>query len=407
MAPTWNPTSSDQQQIKEAFADLGRVTDKVVFPSAESSQPNRFILRSKSLFDVQAYVLSGKDLPGNPGVFDGRIPRSAFRKLSGFDPEVQHEIVVRTGYTCSDYHNNHLHDLVRAGQVAMQFSDNTVELLVDGDGFNLRHNLSILTDERYTSPNEFDENYREAQEAIQMTLSMLVDDARDRHRQTENIMQSLMRFEEDTRRNQQGSEYLTRQFKTGPVANHASDNKTPYLEFINKNLAESLTTFSNVVKDEIKRVDLEKSTTTAIGTCQFAGLGYVAMSVDSARSKTLRDAYDNLQNQISRSRQESEEETSLILFVNQILAQNNDIDRKINDAVNATRELNLLFEHQARSYEKITRFVHRMEPSPDLEALKSRKMFVLDQVDTCANKLRQLKTVAEQFIRSFNEQIRF
>ncbi|KAM0231963.1 hypothetical protein ACHAP5_010896 [Fusarium lateritium] len=407
MAPTWNPTNSDQQQIKEAFADLGRVTDKVVFPSSEPGQPNRFILRSKSLFDVQAYVLSGKDLPGNPGVFERRIPRSTFQKLSGFDPEVQHEIVMRTGYTCSDYHDNHLHDLVRAGQAAIQYSDNTVESLVDGDGFNLRHNLSVLTDERYTSPSEFDENYREAQEAIQMTLSMLVEDSRDRQRQTENIMQSLMRFEEDIRRNQQSSEYLNRQFKSGPVASNAPDKQTPYLEYLNKNLAESLTTFSNVVKGEVNRVDLERNTATAIGTCQFVGLGWVAMSGDSGRSKTIGDAYDNLKNQISRSRMESEEETSLILFVNQILAQNNDINRKINDATYAMREFNLMFEHQARSYEKIARFVHRMEPSTDLDTLRSRKMFIRDQVDTCANKLRELKTVAEQFTRSFSEQIRF
>lgn len=50
MAPTWNTTNPDEQQIEEAFAALSRVTDKVVLPSAAPGQSNRFILRSKSLY---------------------------------------------------------------------------------------------------------------------------------------------------------------------------------------------------------------------------------------------------------------------------------------------------------------------------------------------------------------------
>jgi hypothetical protein len=79
-----------------------------------------------------------------------------------------------------------------AGQVAMQFSDTTLELLVNQEDINLRHHISILTDEKYTASDRIDEAYREAKEAAQMVLSMLNEDARDKYRRTENITQSLI-----------------------------------------------------------------------------------------------------------------------------------------------------------------------------------------------------------------------
>lgn len=50
MSVAWNPISHDEIESKKAFDDLSRSTDKVVLPSAEPAQPNRFILRSKGYF---------------------------------------------------------------------------------------------------------------------------------------------------------------------------------------------------------------------------------------------------------------------------------------------------------------------------------------------------------------------
>lgn len=82
--------------------------------------------------------------------------------------------------------------VVMAAQAAVQFSDTTFELLVNEEEINLLHNLSILTDEKYTAPDRVDGAYREAKEAAQMVLSMLNQEARDKHRRTENITQSLI-----------------------------------------------------------------------------------------------------------------------------------------------------------------------------------------------------------------------
>jgi hypothetical protein len=38
--------------------------------------------------DVQAYVLSGLDIPTTYDLFDVKISRWPFQKLSGFDPEI-------------------------------------------------------------------------------------------------------------------------------------------------------------------------------------------------------------------------------------------------------------------------------------------------------------------------------
>jgi hypothetical protein len=111
MSATWNPTSHDEIESKKAFNDLSHSADKVVIPSSDPAQPNRFILRSKGYFDLQAYVLSGKDFPTSYATFDAKIPKTTFKKLSAFDPEIYdktRDTMVAVGSNCLDYHQNHL-----------------------------------------------------------------------------------------------------------------------------------------------------------------------------------------------------------------------------------------------------------------------------------------------------------
>lgn len=110
----------------------------------------------------------------------------------------------------------------------------------------------------------------------------------------------------------------------------------------------------------------------------------------------MRGAHENLQSQVSRYRQEAQEETDLIIFVSEVLAQRSGIDKKLADTISAMMELSSLFRNQSECYEKISQFVQRIQPSQDLVALKSRKMFVQYHVETCANKLRE---VSERSLR--------
>jgi chaperonin cofactor prefoldin len=129
------------------------------------------------------------------------------------------------------------------------------------------------------------------------------------------------------------------------------------------------------------------------------------MGIDAAKSESLHNAHDGLRSRILSFRQEGQEETDLILFLNQMLAQRSGIDKKLANAISAMMELSLLFRNQSDCYDKISQFLERTEPSTDLEALKSRKMFIQYQVDTCANKLREVSKCRGYELGAFPESL--
>ncbi|TGO07897.1 hypothetical protein BTUL_0239g00070 [Botrytis tulipae] len=410
MAPQWNPADPKEQEEKKAFENLSQSTDKVLLPSSDPAQPNRFILRSKGYFDLQAYVLSGKELPTSYAKFDAKITKTAFKKLTEFDTEIYtktRDAIVSIGSSCLDYHTNHLSKLVTAGQTAIQFSDNTTELLENADGVNLRHNLDIILDEKYTSSSTFDAAYKDAKEAAKMTLGMLSDDAKEKQKKTDEITQTLITFKTETLKNQPNVEFLMKQYKTGPVANNSKDHKTPYLEYLNKDLADSLVRFRNMVTEASEKYsEWDKNTAIAIGTCWFGPIGWIVMGIHAAKAVSLRSAYDDLQSQIARLQEDRQEETDLITFVNQMVTQCKDIGPKMTDAITAMTELSLLFSNQSDCYDKIAVSLDRMKTSTDLAALITRKKFIQYQIDVCTKKLKDLKVVAEEFTRSIITQVK-
>lgn len=114
------------------------------------------------------------------------------------------------------------------------------------------------------------------------------------------------------------------------------------------------------------------------------------MGIHAAKAAGLREAYDNLQSQISKLQQDRKEETDLIAFVNQLIAQCSDIDQKMTDAITAMTELSLLFSNQSDCYDKIAVSLDRMKTSTDLGALKSRKQFIQYQMKVCIDKLKEV-----------------
>ncbi|TEY30974.1 hypothetical protein BOTCAL_0832g00010 [Botryotinia calthae] len=412
MAPQWNPADPKEQEEKKAFENLSQSTDKVLLPSSDPAQPNRFILRSKGYFDLQAYVLSGKELPTSYAKFDAKITKTAFKKLTAFDTEIytRRHCVHRFQLPGLPYESSvqaRQCYAVTAGQAAIQFSDNTTELLENADGVNLRHNLDIILDEKYTSSSTFDAAYKDAKEAAKMTLGMLSDDAKEKQKKTDEITQTLITFKTDTLKNQPNVEFLMKQYKTGPVANNSKDHKTPYLEYLNKDLADSLVRFKNMVTEASEKYsEWDKNTAIAIGTCWFGPIGWIVMGIHAAKAVSLRSAYDDLQSQIARLQEDRQEETDLITFVNQMVTQCKDIGPKMTDAITAMTELSLLFSNQSDCYDKIAVSLDRMKTSTDLASLITRKKFIQYQIDVCTKKLKDLKVVAEEFTRSIITQVK-
>ncbi|KAJ4004049.1 hypothetical protein NW766_011905 [Fusarium irregulare] len=212
-----------------------------------------------------------------------------------------------------------------------------------------------------------------------------------------------IQFREQTLGNQRDVKFLTQQYKTGPVENR-SDKKTPYLEVLNKDLADGLVNLEKTAREvRDKYSDWEKNAATAVSTCWLGPLGWLVMGDNAAKADGLRHEYDSLQALIERLRQDQQEEITLIVLVNQLIAQSTDIEQKIIDAIAATEELSQLFNNQAYCYDKIAVSIDRMKPGEDLRV---RKEYVQNQMKVTVSKLRELKVVAEEFTRSMMNQVR-
>ncbi|KAJ3532747.1 hypothetical protein NM208_g8298 [Fusarium decemcellulare] len=392
MSPEWNPTDPQDQDIKNAFANLSLSIDKVVLPPSNPNQPNRFILRSKAYFGLQAYVLSGKELPTRRDEFDAKLRQTALRKLTNIDDGIYDRTkgaMVAVGSSCLEYYDNHLHKLLTAGRMAIQFSEGAIELLESARDINLRHALSIILHERYTSRDNFDDAYYEAKEIAKMTLEVLRQNAREKQRETEDIRQTLIGY------------------KTGSVTNRAHDNKTPYIEYLNKDLADSLATLNKKVKEvQDQYSDWETNTAISIATCWIVGLGFTLGTAISFKAKPLRDAFDALEGQISRLEEDREAETSLITLTSLMATQCTDIDMKMTGAIGALTELSLFFSNQFDCYEKISESLDGIRGSPNLQGRTNRKIYIDYQAKTCVDKLKDLKAVALEFTTSILTQVK-
>ncbi|KAF5005774.1 hypothetical protein FDECE_7803 [Fusarium decemcellulare] len=334
MSPEWNPTDPQDQDIKKAFADLSLSIDKVVLPSSDPNQANRFVLRSKAYFDksdkhsrgLQAYILSGKELPKRHDEFDVKLQKTGLRKLTNIDDEIY------------------------------DFSEDAIELL-EGD-INLRHNLSIILHERYSSRDNFDGAYYEAREIAKMALEVLRENAKEKQRQTEDIRQTLIKY------------------KTGPVTNRSHDIKTPYIEYLNKDLADSLATLNKKVKEAQDQYSDWTNTAVPIATYWIVGLGFTLGTATSFETKSLRDTYNALEDQISRLREDREAETSLITLTSLLATQCTNIDKKMTGAIDSMTELSLFFSSQFDCYQKISESLDHITAGPDLQGQKNRKIYI-------------------------------
>ncbi|KAF4454137.1 Ankyrin repeat, partial [Fusarium albosuccineum] len=77
----WLLVGRHSDQLKITAPNPG----EVALPSSDPNQSNRFVLRSKAYFGLQAYVLSGKELPTRYDEFDVKLQKTALRKLTDID----------------------------------------------------------------------------------------------------------------------------------------------------------------------------------------------------------------------------------------------------------------------------------------------------------------------------------
>ncbi|KAG8625181.1 hypothetical protein KVT40_006932 [Elsinoe batatas] len=401
---SWVPSTVEDQNLQDAFLTLNASNDRaLVNTPAGATDPKQFILHSKGYYDLQAYVLSGKSFPRSDDAFSLLMPRDSFAELSKIDSTIYDstkDTMVTIGAKCQDFHANHLVKLVNAGSIAQTYSESTIELLAEARDLNLRYQLDVLMDTKYTSASAQDDAFRESREGAKMVLSMLSGQARENCGAIREIVKVLLVFKDNTMRNVGGVNYIIKQYKTGPVENETNTN-TPYLEYLNADLKTKTDQWEEAVRNAAGTYsEWQRATGGAVGMVFTGMLGWIAMITSSVKAGKLRAAYDAYCATIKTLEKDRREETTLINNVRMMITQCDGIEEKMREAITAMTELALLFDEQAGSYTRIAGYLDGMSSGASATELRNRKMFIQFNLDQAITKLRQLGRLAKEFKES-------
>ncbi|KAK3386532.1 hypothetical protein B0H63DRAFT_540478 [Podospora didyma] len=396
--PQWDAVTEAEIALKKAFSDLKVSGDSALVPGTDTT-PNRFILHTKGYYDLRAYVLSGKEFPRTPAAFQAKMPKAAFAKLTAIDSTIYDktlETMVAIGSTCTEYHNSNLAKLVTAATEAANFSDNTIALLSDAEGINLKDHLNVLLDPKYKGSTTFDDAFYESKEAAQFTLTLLKADAEEKELEVKDVINTMIAFKENTMSQLTSVVFLDRQYNTGPVTN-SSTVKTPYVQYLNAELATAISSFYATLKqaqDVWGRY--EKARDIAIGVA-FVPFGWIGSIIKGQEATNLQNEYNALIAKSTRLQQEWAEGEALINLVTRLTRQCDDIDDKMEAAIDAMVELAKLFTAQAKCYDGISNNLDGMHTGTDALAAANRKAYINYNLGECLKRLKELKLLAEEF----------
>lgn len=113
-------------------------------------------------------------MPKTVAEFQTKMPKSAFKSLTTIDPLIydkSQNTMVGIAASCEAYHSQHLGKLVTTASSAAQYADMAIRNLVDMPDLNLKDNLNILLDPKYSGSSTFDTAYNDAKGAALDTLT--------------------------------------------------------------------------------------------------------------------------------------------------------------------------------------------------------------------------------------------
>ncbi|KAJ4367760.1 hypothetical protein N0V86_009882 [Didymella sp. IMI 355093] len=398
----WVPTTEAEKKAKEAFESLNTSLDGAILRT-ETGEPAKFILHSKGYFDLKNYIDTGRTFPKTDDEFDKQISKVAFRKLTDADPDIHgttRKTMVEIGSSCSDFGNKHLSSLITCAQEAIHYSDNATEWLSNMQDLNLRAQLEILFDPKYTSKEAQDDAYRAAFETADASLSVLKSEALEKKEATKHVLDALLNFQNLTLTAHTDMKDLIQQYETGPVKRNEV-TKIPFLKYLN----EDLDTKKKALETLIAQQDAKFSTwklhaKVACGSAFVPMLGLICMAVTTGFAVARRKEYEALVEQVNKAKRDNEEETNLIEFVTKMITQGKDIKLKMEAAITAMQELHDLFSNQSACYDKIASYLTGMKAGVKLESVANRKGFVMNCLNGAVGKLAELKKVAQEFVNN-------
>ncbi|CAG5136911.1 uncharacterized protein ALTATR162_LOCUS5 [Alternaria atra] len=397
---TWTPTSEAEIKAKEAFESLSESVDRIVSRNAVG-EPARFILNSKGYFAVKDYAETGKSFPTTDEEFEKQISKSAFHKLTDADPDIYattRKTMVNIGSSCSDFAKNHLTSLISCAQDAIQYSDNATTWLSGMDNVNLRSQLEILFNEKYTSKDTQDDAYRNALEIANASLNVLKSEALEKKEATKKVLEALLRFQNETISNHSDMEYLVTQYETGPVKAN-SITSDPFLKYLNADLQEKKNSLLGLITEQNDKYEAwQIHTGVACGSVVVPIIGWISMAVNTGFAIARRNEYEELVKQVNKAKTDNQEETDLIEYVSKMVTQGKGIEKKMEAAVAAMQELHDLFSNQSECFDKVATYLSGMQAGVKLDSLTSRKLFVMNSMTSALKKLKDLKQVAQEFV---------
>ncbi|CAM1502322.1 Fc.00g043060.m01.CDS01 [Cosmosporella sp. VM-42] len=235
-----------------------------------------------------------------------------------------------------------------------------------------------------------DDIFRSAEEATQMTFTMLKNEATDKEEELKRILETMvtsMQFKENTMRLLRDADYLRAQYKTGPVRN-SSVVKTRYLHYLNRQLRKDTENFQKLLEQSNDRYD-EWRPGTGICNAVCGILGWITMSIKTAASTELRRAHGILRSQVDGLWRDRQEETEPIRLV-ELFAHSDGIDDKMGTTIQAMTELSAFFHEQAICFDKIAGYVCIIGTIADSKSLLNRNAYITDNTRKAVEKLKDV-----------------
>ncbi|KAL2876575.1 hypothetical protein SGCOL_008152 [Colletotrichum sp. CLE4] len=392
--PEWNPTTNGEIALKVSLEKLAASTDRVLLTPAAPSlaktkeqekQQVKFLLQSKAPQDL---CPEWQELPPTNDEFDKKISKDAFKRLEAVDKSIYDDtknMMVGIGMTCGAFYDDKLFQIVQAGTVAKTWTEDTLETLQAKEvpAMGLHAQLMVLCDPKYKTAADLDDAFTRAQSAAPDTTP---------------FAKSL--------------EKLIPKYSKTPLT---FDDKTVngYLAYLNAGYDEAMKNLSQALGDYNSKYDDWK---TATGVAISIGVsfgwmplyGWATLAFVAHKADTLHTAWQALWENYESLEMENEKEARLIDFVTTIVGQVDDIDKKIQGAIQAAGTLSSMLQEQADAYSGIKSTLAYLSFYTSSTDPANRQLFIEGKLQVAITKLEVLHTASEGFMNAiFNEDPNF
>ncbi|KAK1659110.1 hypothetical protein BDP55DRAFT_720175 [Colletotrichum godetiae] len=387
--PEWNPTTNGEIALKVSLEKLAASTDRVLLtPAAPSLAKTKE--QEKQQVKPQGLCPEWQELPPTNDEFDKKISKDAFKRLEAVDKSIYDDtknMMVGIGMTCGAFYDDNLFQIVQAGTVAKTWTEDTLENLqakeVPAMGLH-----------------------------AQLMLGLLEQTAVKKSAEATNIVTALLKFKADTTPFAKSLEKLIPKYSKTPLT---FDDKTVngYLAYLNADYDEAMKNLSQALGDYNSKYDDWK---TATGVAISIGVsfgwmplyGWATLAFVAHKADTLHTAWQALWENYESLEMENEKEARLIDFVTTIVGQVDDIDKKIQGAIQAAGTLSSMLQEQADAYSGINSTLAYLSFYTSSTDPANRQLFIEGKLQVAITQLEVLHPASEGFMNAiFNEDPNF